>query len=190
MSALRWPRILVVVSSVAGAAAWAAVTVAPTNDHHVRIVLAGDSTVTTNAGWGTGFAHCLATNAECINLARGGRSSKSFIAEGRWKECLDLKPDYVLIQFGHNDQPGKGADRETDLPTYRGFMTQYVEKSPLPDPATPLAREIIECAKALYELDGSPDGFPLQIKINQMVRESFGLPVEEVAWKRDLQLAV
>jgi lysophospholipase L1-like esterase len=61
-------------------------------------------------------------------MARGGRSSKSFIAEGLWKKCLDLKPDYVLIQFGHNDQPGHGADRETDPnTTYRQFMTQYVD---------------------------------------------------------------
>ena len=94
--------------------------------HKIRIVLTGDSTVTTNAGWGTGFANCLTRSAECINMARGGRSSKSFIAEGRWKQCLDLKPDYVLIQFGHNDQPGH-PDRETDPQTsYRQFMTQYV----------------------------------------------------------------
>jgi pectinesterase len=94
----------------------------------VRIVLAGDSTVTTNAGWGAGFAKCIATTAECINLSLGGRSSKSFIAEGLWKKCLELKPDYILIQFGHNDQPGHGPDRETDpQTTYRQFMTQYVD---------------------------------------------------------------
>ena len=93
----------------------------------IRIVLAGDSTVTDAAGWGVGFAKSLADDVECLNLSRGGRSSKSFINEGLWKKCLDAKPDYVLIQFGHNDQPGKGADRETDLPTYRGFMTQYVD---------------------------------------------------------------
>ena len=94
----------------------------------VRIVLAGDSTVTDNAGWGAGFAKCLKDDTECTNLSRGGRSSKSFIREGRWKECLDLKPDYVLIQFGHNDQPGHPGDRETDpQTTYRQFMTQYVD---------------------------------------------------------------
>jgi len=92
----------------------------------LHVVLAGDSTVTDNAGWGKGFANCL-QNAECINLSKGGRSSKSFIAEGSWKKALALKPDYVLIQFGHNDQPGHG-DRETDpQTTYKQFMTQYVD---------------------------------------------------------------
>ncbi|MGD0016184.1 MAG: rhamnogalacturonan acetylesterase [Verrucomicrobiia bacterium] len=94
----------------------------------IRIVLAGDSTVTTNAGWGIGFVSCLRGDIECINLSRGGRSSKSFIVEGLWKECLELKPDYILIQFGHNDQPGHGPDRETDpQTTYRQFITQYVD---------------------------------------------------------------
>jgi lysophospholipase L1-like esterase len=93
----------------------------------IRIVLAGDSTVTDEEGWGVGFKKCLGSDIECLNLAVGGRSSKSFIKEGLWKKCLDAKPDYVLLQFGHNDKPGAGAYRETDLPTYRSFMTQYVD---------------------------------------------------------------
>ncbi len=72
----------------------------------------------------------------------------------------------------------------------RRFMTQYVEKFPLPDPGTPLAKEIIECAKALYELDGAAEGLPLQDRIDRMVRAAFGLPSEEVARERDLQLAI
>ena len=95
----------------------------------IRIVLAGDSTVTDNAGWGKGFAKCMADDVEVINLAKGGRSSKSFIAEGSWKKALELKPDYVLIQFGHNDQPGHD-DRETDpQTTYRQYMSQYVDEA-------------------------------------------------------------
>jgi lysophospholipase L1-like esterase len=43
---------------------------------------------------------------------------------------LDLKPDYVLIQLGHNDQPGHGPDRETDpQTTYRQYMTQHVDEA-------------------------------------------------------------
>lgn len=96
----------------------------------VHIVLAGDSTVTDDAGWGKGFAKCLTDDVKLTNLSRGGRSSKSFIAEGLWKKCLDLKPDYILIQFGHNDQPGHGADRETDPnTTYRQYMNQYVDEA-------------------------------------------------------------
>jgi len=94
----------------------------------INMVLAGDSTVTDQTGWGKGFADCLTPDVQLTNLSRGGRSSKSFIAEGLWKKCLDQKPDYVLIQFGHNDQPGHGPDRETDPDTtYRQYMNQYVD---------------------------------------------------------------
>lgn len=94
------------------------------------IVLAGDSTVTDAAGWGLGFQELLNSRAKCVNLAAGGRSSRSFRTEGRWKKCLDLQPDYVFIQFGHNDQPGKGPERETDPETsYREFMTNYVREA-------------------------------------------------------------
>ncbi len=101
----------------------------PSASKKVRIVLAGDSTVTDNAGWGKGFANAMKDDVEVINLAKGGRSSGSFIKEGSWKKVLDLKPDYVLIQFGHNDQPGHG-DRETDpQTTYKQYMTQYVDEA-------------------------------------------------------------
>jgi lysophospholipase L1-like esterase len=101
----------------------------PQSPHLVRIVLAGDSTVTDNAGWGKGFADCFTGDVEVINLSKGGRSSGSFVKEGKWKQALDLKPDYVLVQFGHNDQPGHGADRETDpQTTYKANMARYVDE--------------------------------------------------------------
>jgi lysophospholipase L1-like esterase len=95
----------------------------------IRIVLVGDSTVTDKQGWGVGFARFLTDRAECINKARGGRSSKSYINEGLWTEALAIKGDYYLIQFGHNDEPNKG-DRTTDPnTTYREFMTKYIDET-------------------------------------------------------------
>ncbi|GAA4433083.1 rhamnogalacturonan acetylesterase [Bremerella cremea] len=95
-----------------------------------KIILAGDSTVTDGAGWGVGFANSLNENATCINLAMGGRSSKSFRDEGRWKNVISAEPTYVLIQFGHNDQPGKGPKRETDpKTTFRENMARYVDEA-------------------------------------------------------------
>ncbi len=92
-------------------------------------VLMGDSTVTDSAGWGSGFKSLLADGVVCVNTAAGGRSSKSFINEGRLKKALDLKGRWYLIQFGHNDEPGKGPERETDpATTYRTFLTQYVDE--------------------------------------------------------------
>jgi pectate lyase len=96
----------------------------------IRIVLVGDSTVSDNSGWGPGFQKLLKPEAECLNLARSGRSSRSFIDEGWWKKALAAKPDYVLIQFGHNDMPGKGPQRETDpKTTYPEFMARYLDEA-------------------------------------------------------------
>lgn len=96
----------------------------------LRIVLVGDSTVTDAAGWGKAFGELLTADAECINRARGGASSKSYYDKGFWKLALEQKPAYVLIQFGHNDQPGKGPDRETDpKTTYREYLTRYIDEA-------------------------------------------------------------
>jgi pectinesterase len=101
----------------------------PTTAATIRIALAGDSTVTDESGWGAGFAACLSGGAQCTNFSRGGRSSGSFIKEGSWQKVLDAKPDYVLIQFGHNDQPGH-ADRQSDpQTTYKANMTRYVDEA-------------------------------------------------------------
>jgi len=98
-------------------------------DHKIRIVLVGDSTVSDRQGWGPGFKSFLIDRAECLNQAIGGRSSKSFISEGRLTKALALKGDYYLIQFGHNDEPNKG-DRTTDPnTTYREFMTKYIDET-------------------------------------------------------------
>jgi len=95
-----------------------------------RIVLAGDSTVASSSGWGDTFMNLLAPGVECVNLARGGRSSLSFRAEGHWQKVLEAKPAWVLIQFGHNDQPGKGPGRETDArTTFRENLARYVAET-------------------------------------------------------------
>ena len=88
----------------------------------IRIVLVGDSTVTDNAGWGLGFKQFVdSARAEVVNTSQGGRSSMSFIKEGRWERALGLKGDYYLIQFGHNDEPGKPG-RSTTEEEYRSYM--------------------------------------------------------------------
>src|SRR3974377_2597969 len=94
----------------------------------VRIVLVGDSTVTDQAGWGSGFSQFLTAGAECVNTARGGRSSMSFRKEGLWTNALALKGNYYLIQFGHNNEPGKPG-RSTDMATFVSDMASYVEEA-------------------------------------------------------------
>jgi lysophospholipase L1-like esterase len=69
----------------------------------VRIDLIGDSTQTDHAGYGRGFCANLSAKVDCVNMARGGASTRSFRAQGLWERSLQTKPDYMLIQFGHND---------------------------------------------------------------------------------------
>jgi pectinesterase len=120
-----------------------------------HILLVGDSTVTDDAGWGKSFAACLGHDATCTNLSRGGRSSSSFREEGLWEKALAMKPDWVLIQFGHNDQPGHPRrENEPDI-GYRTNMERYVDEARAagiePVLVTPISRR--QWSKAN---DGSP----------------------------------
>jgi lysophospholipase L1-like esterase len=93
-------------------------------------VLAGDSTVTDTAGWGIGFAELMTDQAQCTNMAKGGSSSRSYRDAGLWEKCLALKPDYLLIQFGHNDQPGKGPARESEHDgAFRDHLRRFVDEA-------------------------------------------------------------
>jgi len=103
-----------------------------------RIVLVGDSTMAPRSGYGNALCARFQQVA-CINLARGGRSSKSYRAEGLWDSVLALlnekgpgdtrQKTLVLIQLGHNDQPGK-PERSTDLATEFGpNMAGYVKEA-------------------------------------------------------------
>jgi len=103
-----------------------------------RVILVGDSTMATRTGYGDALCKRFSPDVDCINLARGGRSSKSFRVEGLWDQVQQLlaadqatalsRKTYVLIQFGHNDQPGK-AERSTDLATeFPVNMARYVDE--------------------------------------------------------------
>jgi len=101
-----------------------------------RIILVGDSTMASTTGYGDALCARFTPDIACLNLARGGRSSGSFRAEGRWDEVTRLlqngaafRKTYVLIQFGHNDQPGKPG-RSTDFVTeFPANMKRYVEEA-------------------------------------------------------------
>ncbi|WMW79622.1 rhamnogalacturonan acetylesterase [Undibacterium cyanobacteriorum] len=114
-----------------------------------RLILVGDSTMASKSGYGDALCSQLKPAVDCINLARGGRSSGSFRAEGLWQQVQHLLNDkkvktWVLIQFGHNDQPGKPG-RSTDLKTeFPVNMARYVDEvrawGGIPVLVTPLTR--------------------------------------------------
>jgi lysophospholipase L1-like esterase len=124
----------------------------------VKIVLVGDSTVNAEGGWGKGFCAIVTPNVSCINEALNGRSSKSFINEGAWKKALDDRGDYYLIQFGHNDQPGKGPERETDPETtYAANIRRYIRDTraigAIPVVVTSLSRRSYKNGKLVEDLN-------------------------------------
>jgi lysophospholipase L1-like esterase len=96
--------------------------------------LVGDSTVKVSTpgqqGWGTPLAAMFDANrVRVINRAIGGRSSRTFITEGRWDAVLAdaEKGDFVLIQFGHNDGGAlSGDNRERGSIKGTGDETQDV----------------------------------------------------------------
>jgi lysophospholipase L1-like esterase len=119
----------------------------------VRVILVGDSTMAMRTGYGDAFCRLFQPDVACINLARGGRSTRSYRADGTWdvvaarlRQPGASRATYVLIQFGHNDQPGK-AERTTDLATeFPANLERYVEEvksaGATPVLVTPLTRRM------------------------------------------------
>ncbi|MET0857981.1 MAG: rhamnogalacturonan acetylesterase [Telluria sp.] len=117
----------------------------------IRVILVGDSTMATRSGYGDALCARFTPDTSCVNLARGGRSSGSFRAEGRWDEVQQLLRDsagyrasYVLVQFGHNDQPGKpgrSTDLVTDFPVNMArYASEVKQLGGVPVLVTPLTR--------------------------------------------------
>ncbi|TWT85546.1 putative rhamnogalacturonan acetylesterase YesY [Posidoniimonas polymericola] len=114
---------------------------APRRDAVILVI--GDSTVadyaakSTLQGWGWGLRKFLDDRSTVINAAANGRSSESFRSEGRWERGLaEAKaaggPHYVFIQFGHNDNLGKGPGRETDPApggSFRANLRRYIAEA-------------------------------------------------------------
>lgn len=124
---------------------------APTPIRASKIVLVGDSTTAVQGGWGPAFcARHVTSFLTCTNLARGGRSTYNYRAEGSWAlaEAEMRTPGYartwVLVQFGHNDQPGKPG-RSTDLQrefpdNLRRYVAEIRAAGAQPVLLTPLTR--------------------------------------------------
>jgi pectinesterase len=112
----------------------------------ITIFMIGDSTMANKnitggnpeRGWGMVLQGFFSEDVVIDNHAVNGRSSKSFIDEGRWDAVLSKikKGDYVFIQFGHNDEK-PAADRHTDPGTtfdenLRRFVRETRERGGIP----------------------------------------------------------
>jgi len=104
----------------------------------ITIFLAGDSTMAPKqpdkrpeTGWGEMLGQLFKEGTVKIdNRAMNGRSTKTFISEGRWQALIDdLKPgNYVFIQFGHNDESKDKGERYTPPADYRRNLIRFVQE--------------------------------------------------------------
>jgi lysophospholipase L1-like esterase len=127
-----------------------------------RVVLVGDSTLAPLSGYGDALCQRFAPSVTCLNLARNGSSSLSYRESGLWQAVLTLitRPpntrSYVLIQFGHNDQPGKPG-RSTTLEEFSGNLQRYIREARAvgarPVLVTPLSRRRFEDGQLVRNLE-------------------------------------
>src|ERR1700753_1967166 len=132
----------------------------------IKVWLIGDSTMSDKeikaypeTGWGMPFEHFFDSAVTVENRARNGRSTKSFIAEGRWGSAWkDMQPgDYVFIQFGHNDEvPSKGTYTPPDqfVTNLVRFVKDVRDKNANPILITPVARRKFDSAGNVMETHG------------------------------------
>jgi lysophospholipase L1-like esterase len=127
-----------------------------------RIFIASDSTAANydaskypQLGWGMMLKCGLAPDIEVINRAVGGRSTRTFISEGRWDTLIaDARPgDVVLIQFGHNDASHSRPERYAPAHTaYRDNLLRMIWEAKgrglFPVLVTPPARRSFEDKRA------------------------------------------
>ncbi len=161
----------------------------------VTIFLAGDSTMAAKApdkkpeaGWGEMLESRFKPGTVKVdNRAMNGRSTTSFIAEGRWKALIESvsKGDYVFIQFGHNDQkkdkPGVYAPPEQYRANLANFVKDVREKGANPILLTSIARRRYEGGR-LVPTHGDYPGF-----VREAAKE-LNVPLIDMERRSDLLL--
>ena len=133
-----------------------------------HVHMAGDSTMADKPtdppnpehGWGQLLPKFFRDPSIIVNHAVNGRSTRSFISEGRWQKLVDaLQPgDWVIIQFAHNDEkifPNAGGEFKDNL---KRFVADVRTKHANAILATPCARRSFDDAGNLVETHGDyPD---------------------------------
>ncbi len=129
----------------------------------ITVYLIGDSTLAIKqvkaypeTGWGMPFSHFFDTTVTVDNRAMNGRSTRSFIEENRWQSVLTTlhDGDYVLIQFGHNDEV---ETKKTYTPEaeFRANLIRFIresrDKKANPILITPVARRQFDAGGQVKE---------------------------------------
>ncbi|WP_431800473.1 rhamnogalacturonan acetylesterase [Halobacillus andaensis] len=142
----------------------------------INVYLAGDSTVANyesanspQAGWGQLLPHFFSKEVSIWNKAVNGRSSKSFIDEGRLSTIAKQlkRNDYLFIQFGHNDSKPEKVRRTDPYTTYQEHLLKYIETArtndAVPILVTPIQRRKFNPDGSINETHGEYPGAMRQI---------------------------
>ncbi|WP_026463881.1 rhamnogalacturonan acetylesterase [Adhaeribacter aquaticus] len=124
----------------------------PQEKRPITVYLIGDSTISIKdtkaypeTGWGMPFVYFFDSSVKVDNRAKNGRSTKTFLTENLWQPVVQTlkEGDYVLIQFGHNDEvktKKSYATEEEFQANLKRYVTESRNKKAVPVLITPAAR--------------------------------------------------
>lgn len=149
----------------------------------VRVFLVGDSTMADKPlidnpehGWGQMIPSFFSRDVVFINKARNGRSTRSFLLEGRWDSVMSaLRPgDHVFIQFGHNDSKKEDTSRFADANgEYRQNLIRFVndvrKRNGIPVLFTPVNRRNFDSLGRFVDKHGDYPGVVRAIATKEKV---------------------
>jgi lysophospholipase L1-like esterase len=137
---------------------------------NITVYMIGDSTMSIKqakafpeTGWGMELGQFFNSTVSIDNRAMNGRSTLSFQKENRWQPVVDnLKEgDYVIIEFGHNDEkidkPGVGTTLDQFRDNLIKFVTETRSKNATPILMTPISRRSFKNGVLTDSHKGYPD---------------------------------
>lgn len=156
---------------------------------HTTIYMAGDSTMQSYSaqqapqeGWGQQFGRYFANGVVVQNDAIGGRSSKSFMVDGRLDSILQrIKPgDYFFISFGHNDASIGIPDRYASPADYKTYLARYIngarQRGAEPVLLTPVGRRDFNTITQEFNVS-----FPEYVKAAKEVAEELNVKLIDLS---------
>ncbi|RRR97662.1 hypothetical protein EIW28_19970 [Glycomyces terrestris] len=160
------------------------------DDDGITVYLASDSTVQTydpywepQAGWGQVIDRYFDEEVTIANHAIGGRSSRSFIEQGRLDAILDeIQPgDYLFVQFGHNDATASVPERYTPPEDYKTYLRDHyiagaIAKGAIPVLVTPVSRRSFDAGTGEFNTS-----FPEYVQKVHELHEETGVAMVDLS---------
>lgn len=156
-----------------------------------RVFLVGDSTMAVwptsgvTRGWGQEIDHYFRRQVRFVNNALPGRSTKTFITEGRWASTLAAlgTGDHVMIQFGHNDSHDPANVESTEANgTFKIYLQQYIDdtraKGAIPVLVTPMHRRNFDAGGNLLSYAVAGNGWVMDLAPYAAVMKELALANE------------